>query len=203
MSPAAPISPDCKRVMHSVGYKVLRMSLVVMICVALLSTSGDSKKAVSIPSWQVKYKSGALGIKAGQWIRISFVPDRVSLGVRSPVMAITTEQLKTIYFSSKAERESDLLQSMPRSGCAYARNQMPNTTSWRNSVFVAQVASPGPISRAFDHLKPMSPVRFVWTDQCRLVDVVITVNDCEYASLVANLRRFAGQHSHEVLRESK
>jgi hypothetical protein len=179
----------------------MRMSLVVMICAAGLSASGDSKKANSIPSWRVKYKSGALGIKAGRWIRISFAPDTVSEGVTTPVLAITVDQLRRIYFSSKAERESDLLESMPRSGCAYARNLMPNMRSRPNSILLAQILKPGPISRALDHLSPMSPVRFVWTDQSKPVDLLISVNDCEYAPFLANLRWFAGQHSQEVLRE--
>jgi len=65
-------------------------------------------------------------------------------------------------------------------------------------AFVAWPASPGVISRAVEHLNRRHPVRLVWTEGAAESEVVLMINDCEYASFLANLRRFAGQRWQEV-----
>ena len=202
MSLAGSTALGLKRMCCRMPYRIPRVSLALMACAVFLSASGDSKKAISTASWLVKYKSGALGLKTGQWIRISFVPHAAAQTATTPVVGITSDQLRIIYFSSKAERHSNLLQSMSRSGCAYARSQMPKTSARPDSeLLLAHLATPGLISRTFDHPDSVSSVRFVWNDQSRLVDLFVTVNDCEYASFLANVRWFAGSHSPNVLRE--
>ena len=104
------------------------------------------------------------------------------------------DQLRAIYFDPKAEKDSDLAQRMPRSGCGHAKSLMPKDDSVpRPEAFVAWVSSPGRISRAVEHLSIRHAVRLVWSDGGTEKELVLTVNLCEYASFIANLRRFAGQ----------
>jgi hypothetical protein len=183
-------------------HSALRTLIALIACTVLLSASGDRKRGVPGPNWEVKYKFGSSQMKAGQWLRTAFVTGEALQKVASPMIAISRDHLRTIYFNVKAEKRSDLLQNMPRSGCAYARSRMPNTPAIPlPETFVAVLASPGPISRAAEHLSSRHPVRLVWSDSGVEKDLVITVNACEYASFVANLRWFVGDRWQDVGRE--
>jgi len=46
-------------------------------------------------------------------------------------------------------------------------------------------------------------VRLVWTDAGTEKEVVLIINNCEYAAVIANLRRFAGQRWPEIGHELK
>jgi len=155
-------------------------------------------------------------LKQGQWLKTAFVPEetadntapsptisidqlRKTSEVTAPIVTIKRDQLRAAYIDSKAEKDSDLMQRMPRSGCGYAKTLMPKDKSALGlQAFVAWPASPGVISRAVEHLNRRHPVRLVWTEGAAESEVVLMINDCEYASFLANLRRFAGQRWQEV-----
>jgi hypothetical protein len=153
------------------------------------------------PSWNLRYESGSLQVKKEQWLKGAFVSG-AGEQKDTAVVGISRDQLRSIYFDARAEKDSYLMQEMPRSGCAYARTRMPKDDSLPPpQMFITWLASPGPFSRAVEHLNARYPVRFVWADGGIEKELLLTVNDCEYASFIATLRRFAGQRWQEVGRE--
>jgi hypothetical protein len=166
-----------------------------------LSGADKPKPPAARPSWNLRYKSGSLQVKKEQWLKGAFVAG-AGEQTETPVARISRDQLRSIYFDARAEKDSYLMQDMSRSGCAYARTRMPKDDSLpAPQMFITWLASPGPLSRAVEHLNARYPVRFVWSDSGIEKELLLTVNDCEYASFIATLRRFAGQRWQEVGRE--
>jgi hypothetical protein len=165
----------------------------------------------------VRYKSGSFKLKDGQWLKSSFVPAEASRKIGSPgstvsvqelrdtfnqaapILTITQDRLQAVYFNSKAEKDSDLMQRMPRTGCHYAEALMPKgQTVASPQLLMAWLVTRGRISRAVEHLTGRHPVQLVWTDGGSQNEIVFTINACEYASFVASLRWFAGQRWQEI-----
>lgn len=179
------------------------------------------KQSFPRPSWDLRYKSGSFKLKEGEWLKGAFVPEetahktapsttisvdqlRETYEQAAPILTVTMDQLRAIYFDPKAEKDSDLVQRMPRSGCGYAKWLMPKDDSGpRPEAFVAWTRSPGRISRAVERLNTRKPVRLVWSDGGTEEELMLTVSHCEYASFIANLRRFAGQGWQDVEHELK
>jgi hypothetical protein len=186
------------------------------------SARTSHKQTFPRPNWELRYTSGSFKLKEGQWLKGAFVPEEIAHETAptstisvdhvrdkhprtAPILRVELDQLRAIYFDPKAEKDSDLVQRMPRSGCGYAKVRMPKDDSApRPEVFLAWVSSPGRASRAVEHLNARRRVRVVWNDGGSAEkELVLTVNQCEYASFIANLRRFAGQRWQVVGHESK
>jgi hypothetical protein len=180
------------------------------------SADAARKQTSPKPSWDVRYKSGSFKLKEGQWLKSAFVPIEIVHkiapsatdstdqlrevpGPSVPILTVTSDQLRGAYFDARAEKDSDLMQRMPRSGCHYAETMMPkNNASSSPQAFAAWKASPGGFSRALERLNRRHSVRLMWTDGATDSEVVLMVNDCEYASFLANLRLFAGPRWQEI-----
>lgn len=109
------------------------------------------------------------------------------------------DDVRAVYFDPKAQKDSDVMQRMPRSGCHQASSMMPKENSLHGpEIFAVWPALPGSMARAAEHLSARYPVRMVWNDNGVERELVITVNYCEYASFLANLGRFAGPRWQEV-----
>jgi hypothetical protein len=150
------------------------------------------------PNWNVKYKSGSFQLKNGQWLKAAFMSDVPVARHASPIISISPAQIRTIYFDPKAQKSSDTAQRMQRSGCAYAMNRMPNGDTPASVTFIIWEAPPSPILRAAERLNQRHPLRIVWNDSGIDRELTLTVNDCEYASFMANLRWFLGQRWQET-----
>jgi hypothetical protein len=165
-------------------------------------TAANAKQSFPRPNWTVKYASGSLGLKSDQRIKIAFVSRPVSGQIADASIRVHADQLVAFEFNARTEKESDLLQG-PRSGCSYARSMMPDTSKSRPEVLVATEMMPGPVSRATERLRPKHPVRFVWNEAGEQRSMMVKVNDCEYQSLVANVRWITGARWQEIGRELK
>lgn len=180
--------------------------------VAILRKRSDCETAVPVtadgptqslpqPNWGLRYRSGPLPLKEDQWLKGAFLADSPA-EAKNPMMTIAKDQVRAIYFDAKAQRSSDVVQRMPRSACYAASSLMPQEGSAPGpEIFAAWVASRGPIKPAAERLDQRYPVRFVWNDNGTEKELVLTVNYCEYASFVANLRWFAGTSGGEIVRE--
>jgi hypothetical protein len=165
-------------------------------------TAPHTKPSFPQPNWMVKYISGSLGLKSDQWLRIAFVPRLASAQIANASLNVPADQLVAVEFNAKTEKESDLLQA-PRSGCSYARSMMPDTTKSRPGVLIVMPISPGPVSRLAESLRSKHPVRFVWNEAGEHKSMIVTVNDCEYESFIANLRWVVGARWQEIGHELK
>ena len=166
-------------------------------------TSANAKQSFPRPNWTVKRVSGSLGLKSDQWLKIAFVSRLAASGqIADATIRVQADQLVAFEFNAKTEKESDLLQG-PRSGCSYARSMMPDTSKSRPEVLVATAITPGPVSRLAENLRPKHPVRFVWSEAGEQRSMILKVNDCEYQSLIANLRWIAGARWQEIAHELK
>ncbi len=143
------------------------------------STGAEHKQSFPRPSSDVRYKSGSFQFKEGKWLRGAFVPEeaahrtvstatisvdqlRETLKQTDPILIITLDQLRAFYSDPRAEKDSDLVQRIPRSGCGYAKSLMPKSDSApRPEALVAWVSSPGPVSRAMEHLNTRPAVRLL------------------------------------------
>ena len=169
---------------------------------AALLTAGDHKQGLPRPTWDLKYRSGSFRLKKDKWLKGAFLTDGTGNKLTNPMVAISRDEVRAIYFNPKAQKDSDVVQRMPRSGCYQAHYLMPIEESAPGpNMFVVWAASPGPMTRAAEHLNARYPVRFVWSDNGVEEELVITVDYCEYASFLANLRWFAGQRWQEIGRE--
>jgi len=106
------------------------------------STAVVHKESFPRPNWDMKYQSGSLKLGEGQWLKGAFAAARTSHAATpsatisqdqlreaykemTPILAITPDQLRAAYFDSKAEKDSEIVQRMTRSGCHYAASLMP------------------------------------------------------------------------------
>lgn len=164
----------------------------------LMANAAD-KKSPATPSWELKYRSGSLTLKKEQWLKGEFVREGAAEKPTNSLVVISRDQLRSIYFDARAEKNSNLLQGMPRSGCHAAKSLMPKSDSaFAPELFVIWVGSPGKLARAAERVNTRYPVRFVWSDTGVDKELVVTVDYCEYAAFVANLRWFAGQRWKEI-----
>lgn len=169
-------------------------------------------------TWEIQYKAGSFKLNQGHWLKGAFVqqvvghravqtkpsPADQSQTQPVPLFAISPDQLSAIYFDSKAEKISDLMQRMPRSGCGYAKWRMPkrdSATLWE--AFIGWDTPPSRMSRVLEHLVAHYPVQIVWTDSGVRKEVTVTIDNCEYASFLANLRWFAGARWEHVSQQSR
>ena len=199
----------------------LAMLPAIAVCQTQSQGSSNSHRRSTPPSWDVKYKAGTLKLKEDSWLKATFVPretvqtrapsDSVAIDKlrdrkqqSTPVIAIAPDQLRTAYFDPKAEKDSALMQSMPRSGCHYAESLMPkDKTASAPEVFVISQASPGAFSRGLGRLDRRHPIQLTWAMDNSHGEAVLQLKDCEYASFLAGLRRFAGGRWTEIEQESK
>lgn len=156
------------------------------------------------PTWNLKYKSGSFQLKSEQWLKAEFLQDGSSEKHPNPIISMSADQIRVIYFDPKAQKDSDVAQRMPRSGCAYAASRMPGAASAPASATLSMwPSSPGFVLRAAEHLNQRHAVRFAWNDNGRDKKLVLTVNQCEYASFLANLRWFVGDRWPEIARKTQ
>jgi hypothetical protein len=163
--------------------------------------TAKSGRSFPRPNWMLKYVSGSLSLKPDQWLRMAFV-SRSALEHISATISVPADELVTVEYNPKVEKDSELLQG-PRSGCSYARSMMPDASEGRPELVVAIPTSPGHLSRWAERLRPKHPVRFVWVEEDQQKSMVVKVNDCEYQSFMANVRWLAGDRWQEIGHESK
>ena len=171
--------------------KMMRLAFALATCTSLLGATGQARKPFPKANWQVKYQSGSLGSKQGTWLRIAFVADEHAQ-TGADLLTVLQEHITAVRFSAKAEKDSDLLERMPRSGCAYARSMMPKAGAPHQHALLVAPVSPGAVSRFAEKLTRRHSIRLVWKDGRAEQFVVVGVNDCEYASFLANLRELLG-----------
>ena len=168
----------------------------------LMANAAD-KKLSATPTWELKCKSGALTLQKEQWLKGEFVKEAADKPT-NPLAVISRDQVRSISFDAKAEKNSKLLEDMPRSGCHAAKSLMPKDESVpAPELFVIWRGSPGKMARAAQHLNTRYPVRFMWNDSGVDKELVVTVDYCEYAAFLANLRWFAGKRWKEVVQEDR
>jgi len=162
-------------------------------------TTGAHKLSFRQPTWNLRYKSGSFQLKNEEWLKAEFQEDGSTQKRTPPIISISADQIRAIYFDPKAQKDSDVAQRMPRSGCSYARDRMPNGDfAPAAEAFIFWKASPGPVLRAAERLNQRHPVRLVWSDNGTDKELILTVNHCEYASFAANLHWFVGQRWHDI-----
>jgi hypothetical protein len=170
---------------------------------AVVSTAGNHNQTFPQPHWDLKYRSGSLQFKKDEWLKGAFLTGAAGSKQTNPMIEISRDEVRAIYFEPKAQKDSDAVQRTPRSGCYQAHYLMPKDDSARGpDVFVVWASSPGRMTRAAERLNARYPVRLVWSDNGVEKELVMTVNHCEYASFLANLRWFAGERWQEIGRES-
>lgn len=177
-----------------------RLSCIVMAALVLLEVANAAeKKTLATPSWELKYKSGSLTLQKKQWLKGRFVKEGSAEKPTNSLVVISRDQVRSISFDAKAEKNSSLLKGMPRSGCYAAKSLMPKGDSASSpELFVIWVSAPGKMARAAEHLNARYPVRFVWSDNEVEKELTVTVDYCEYAAFLANVRWFVGQRWTEV-----
>lgn len=190
--------------------KVMLTASIVLFVSAVCMTSGwsavASEQAGSTqrfprPNWDLKYNFGSLALQKNQWFKAAFSSGQPS-DLKELALAIRVDYLREIYVDPKAEKDSDTLQHMARSGCAYAKYLMPNEKgALPPETFVVWPISPGTMRRTTEHLNARYPIRFVWNDGETEKELSFSVNSCEYASFLANLRWAAGQRWKEMERD--
>ena len=174
-----------------ISSKVMRLMFTLATCTSVLGAAGQAREPFPKANWQVKYQSGSLGSKEGTWLRIAFVTDEHAR-TDTDLLTVLQEHITAVRFSAKAEKDSDLLEKMPRSGCAYARGMMPKAAAPHQHALLVAPVSPGAVSRFAEKLTRRHSIRLVWNDGSAEQFVVFGVNDCEYASFLANLRELLG-----------
>jgi hypothetical protein len=184
--------------------RILTAALIAVISIAELDAGKKHSPSSQTPSttWDLKYKEGSFQLRKEQWLEAAFVADPSAEKAIDPVVVIATDQVRSVYFKRKAQKDSDLVEHRPRSGCAYANRPMPkNDSAARPAFFLAWIESPSPISRAADHLNRRYPVKLIWADGSSEREIVLSVDHCEYASFLANVRSFLGTRWPSVGRE--
>jgi len=159
----------------------------------------DRKSAFPRPNWNLKYRSGPYHLKKEHWLKGAFVIDGSRSNEASPIAVIGRDQVRAIYFNAVAQKDSDAVERELRSGCYAASSLRPHDTSVPGpNTFVVWQVSLKKLTRAAAHLDHRYPVKFVWSDSGTDKDLVLSVDYCEYAAFVANLRWFAGSRWRDV-----
>lgn len=183
--------------------KARRLVIGLLVFSSLLSAEDKiQQERFPGPDWRVN-ESDSLNLKMGTWLRIAFVTTRYSQVAEKPLLALSSEQIALVQFSAKAEKNSELLEGMQRSGCAYARGMRPKVgaQSQLENLMISR-AAPGTASRLIEKLNQRHSVRLVWNDGTERF-LILAVSDCEYAALLANLREFLGARRKAVATESR
>ncbi|SRR5581483_7552602 len=180
-----------------------RLALALIACASASIGPAVAEKGFPEPNWQVKYHSGPLGIKAGTWLEVAFFATDHEQSVEAqPVLTIPLGQISVVDFDPKAERDSELLQRMPRSGCASARSKMPTSTQQVASVLIVVQTPPGRAARLLEKLNQRHSVGISWRNGA-VSSLFVRVDHCEYASFIANLRQSLGPRWQKVVVERK
>ena len=188
----------------------LQATLLLTSC-AMVSILPAEQVRTNNAYWDVRYQSGSVHYGPGMWLRVSFntkpqtnsSEDTKQLPSRTPeaIVELTSPQLVAVFFNPKAEKSSQVMQLMSRSGCGYAKALMPKEgQSTESQQFIGSPTTRGAFARAMERLNHRNSVRLLWMDSGARNDVTLMVNDCEYASFIASLRRFAGARWQEVAR---
>ena len=164
-------------------------------------TTIAAKEAMPKPNWTVKYLAGSLNLDKDAWLRIAFAPQSATSRKNDLSIAVHADQIVSVEYSSKAERDSDLIQG-PRSGCGYARSVLPDMSESRPEDMIATTVTPGPASRFAERLIGHHAVHIFWIEEGKQQQVSVSINNCEYESLIANIRWFLGVRWSEVARYS-
>lgn len=158
------------------------------------SSGVANKQSSSLPTWNLKYRSGSFQLRNDQWLKAVFVADGSPAKRTTPIISISPGQIRTISFDPKARKKSETAERMSRSGCAYALGRLPNGDSAPASQgFIIWAASPKLVPRAAERLNERHPIGIAWSEDGTEREVTITVNHCEYAAFLANLQWFVGQ----------
>jgi len=152
------------------------------------------------PSWTARYLTGSLHLEPGSWLKIAFVPQNAILGKKNFFITALADQIVTIEYSARVERDSDRFQG-PRSGCGFARNMIPDMSKSRPEEMIATRLTPGGASRLSEKLLRHHSVHIVWIEGGKKQQVSVGINDCEYGSLIANLRWLLETRWGEVARD--
>jgi len=163
------------------------------------STAITAKESMPKPHWTVKYVAGSLHLETDSWLTVAFAPQGITHGRNNLLITVSTDQIVSVEYSAKAERDSDL--KGPRSGCGYANIMMPDLVKGRPDDLITTKARPGRASRFADALITRHPVDIVWTEGGTQEQMAMRINDCEYESFIANLRWFLGARWSEVARD--
>jgi hypothetical protein len=67
---------------------------------------------------------------------------------------------------------------------------------------IATTVTPGPASRFAEKLIGHHAVHIFWIEEGKQQQVSVSINNCEYESLIANIRWFLGARWSEVARDS-
>lgn len=158
------------------------------------STTVAHNQSVPPISWNLKYKSSSSESKSEQWVRLEFVPDGFKEQQHgTPILSVSSDQIRAIYFDPKAERHSGVAERMSRSGCGYALNRMPDSDfAQKPERLIVWIVSPGAVLRAAERLNHRYAVRIAWQESGLEKELTFTVSQCEYASFLASLRQFVG-----------
>ena len=171
------------------------ISLVFTVAAFLAAAGAVDQGQQKSPklTFDVRYKSGSFDFKAGAWFKVAFVTTESFQGNTKPIVSVASEQITAVQFSAKTEKDSHLLEQMSRSGCAYARSMRPKSgAQTERRALIVLLASPGAVSRLAEKLNRRHAIRLVWNDDGSERALLLSVNDCEYAVFLANLRQFLG-----------
>lgn len=167
-----------------------RVSVVLIVCSSTLN--GDkTPNSFPRPRWEVRQESGSLGLDEGSWLRVAFATGEVREGDPPLLVKVSPDQVTRVRFNARAEKDSDLLERMNRSGCSYARSMVPKPQSQQQALIIA-LESPGAFSKLTEKITRRNSMRLVWNEDATERFVVLRVDRCEYAAFLANLRRFLG-----------
>jgi len=162
-------------------------------------TATTAQQSMPNPHWTVKYVAGSLHLDTDSWLTIAFAPQGTTQGRNNLFITVSADQIVSIEYSAKAERDSDL--KGPRSGCGYAKIMMPDLAKSRPDDLIATEATPGRASRFADALIRHHPVYLVWTEDGKQERMTVRINNCEYESFIANLRWLLGARWGEAARD--
>ena len=160
-----------------------------------------AKEAMPKPNWTVKYLAGSLNLDRNAWLRIAFALQSATSRKNDLSIAVHADQIVSVEYSSKAEKVSDLIQG-PRSGCGYARSMLPDMSESRPEDMIATTVTPGPASRFAEKLIGHHAVHIFWIEDGKQQQVSVNIDNCEYESLIANIRWFLGVRWSEVARDT-
>jgi hypothetical protein len=174
------------------------VSVAASIGVSICQTTGSSnEQRQSHPLWVVRYEAGTIGWLKRDWATVEFADRSGERHAEPGVVALDSAQVIAVQFSQKAVRDSDRIQG-PRSGCSYARRMMPDASQTPPGVLLITKADPGLGARLSEELMMKHRVRVIWNAANSEQSITLNVEDCEYESLVANLRWMLGPRWPEV-----
>lgn len=185
-----------------ISNKSISLVFTVAALVAAAGAVDQGQQKPPQPTFDVRYKSGSFDFKAGAWFKVAFVTTESHQGSTKPLVSVASEQVTAVQFSAKTEKDSHLLEQMPRSGCAYARSMLPKSGAQPDRrALIVFLASPGALSRLAEKLNRRHAIRLAWNDDGSERALLLTVNDCEYAAFLANLRQLLGLRWQKVAAE--